>query len=218
MVWIWAFVSALFSLLYGFKFTQLTVSLQKTLVKTLPVLALALISFAGNGPMILTVALLFGAVGDACLSRDGVPFFLGGLTSFLLGHLGFCILFLQVGSEMTLIFSDWGRLAAAVSLSFFALGMVKQLFPKLGSLAIPVLIYIAVIWLMGLSALGLPFAIPWMLAIIGAGLFIASDVILSFELFILAEDDSVRRFTSPVLWFLYWGGQSLIVLAFVWPF
>ena len=118
MVWIWAFVSALFSLLYGFKFTQQTVSSQKTLVKIVPVLALALISFAGNGPMILTVALLFGAVGDACLSRDGVPFFLGGLTSFLLGHLGFCILFLQSGNFSPFLSDRKKRIASKVDSTF----------------------------------------------------------------------------------------------------
>ena len=116
-VWLMVIVSVFFSLLYGLKFTHQRTSVQKTLVKTVPVLALALISFSINAPMILTLALLFGAAGDACLSRDGEAFFLAGLSSFLLGHLGFCLLFFQTGDGLPLIVPDWARLIAALLLT-----------------------------------------------------------------------------------------------------
>ena len=50
----------------------------------------------------------------------------------------------------------------------------------------------------------------YLLVLLGALMFIASDVILSFQLFVRPADAPKPALPSIALWFLYYGGQALI--------
>jgi uncharacterized membrane protein YhhN len=49
---------------------------------------------------------------------------------------------------------------------------------------------------------------------VGALMFMASDFILSLELFVLDPQSALRKITRHAIWGLYWCGQALIA----WPF
>jgi uncharacterized membrane protein YhhN len=55
---------------------------------------------------------------------------------------------------------------------------------------------------------GLALVLPAALA------FMASDITLAFETFVLAEDHPARRATPYMVWPLYWGAQAAFLLAF----
>ena len=82
-------------------------------------------------------------------------------------------------------------------------------------LRIPVLIYVLVIVVMGVCAFNLPAEWPFVLAILGAVMFIASDAILGFEVFVFKDAVDPRYAPAILLWFLYWGGQLLILITFL---
>jgi uncharacterized membrane protein YhhN len=211
-LWSCAFLLAV---AYGFHYTFQPPSLWRSLVKTTATLLLALLSFAFSGPHFLTFALLLGACGDAFLSLKKSQGFLPGLVAFLLGHLCFVGLFLQTGTGLEIYSTEvWPTIVVAILVSVSVLLSIK-LHPRLGGMKIPVYCYQLVILAMGFSVLMLPSSWPICLGIVGALMFIASDCILSFELFIFNEDQPSKRLTSPLLWCLYWGGQALITLAFL---
>jgi uncharacterized membrane protein YhhN len=60
---------------------------------------------------------------------------------------------------------------------------------------------------MGLAALGLPEARS--LSLIAAILFIVSDTVLAFELFMLPEKSAARRATPYLIWVTYFAAQFL---------
>jgi hypothetical protein len=51
---------------------------------------------------------------------------------------------------------------------------------------------------------------------LGAGLFVASDLVLSVELFRMKEDSPATRVASHLVWPLYWVGQGLILIGIAW--
>ena len=76
-----------------------------------------------------------------------------------------------------------------------------------GHLQWPVRIYVVIIGAMGLAALTLPFG--WM--VIGAALFIVSDVILAINLFRMSDTHHHRMKAGYAVWTLYVAGQVLIL-------
>lgn len=81
--------------------------------------------------------------------------------------------------------------------------------PHTAALKWPVRGYAIIIGLMGLSALVQP--LP--LALLGAVLFIASDLVLAVGLFRLQDGTRARSVTSYTLWPLYIGGQLCLLLS-----
>lgn len=209
-------ISATASIFYGFFWTRRGPSNLKSAIKFIPVGCLALIAVIEGSSWYLVTGLALGAVGDIFLSLDEESGFLPGLAAFLLGHIAFVLLFFEAGLGIEQLTTAAWRIAGAIALAIVAMLMFWKLRPHLGSLLPAVMAYIAVIFCMGLSAMTLPLD-PYSLAIIGALMFIASDAVLSCELFLMSKENPARRVTSVVLWFLYWGGQALIMLAFVGP-
>ena len=207
--------SAVCSAAYGIFYTTRPTSNTRTMVKLLPVGLLATLSFINGGPVTLTLALLFGCLGDGFLSRDGNRCFLAGLVSFLIGHICFMILFFQLRIDASALTQEPARVIAAGILFAVSIAVTIHINRHLGAMRNPVYAYIIVSFLLGISALLLPGQWPILLAIIGTFLFISSDVILAYDLFVISPDNRLREITSRLLWFLYWGGQTLIALAFV---
>lgn len=126
----------------------------------------------------IIIGLLFSLVGDIflMLPRDS---FVQGLISFLVAHLFYIAAFAH---ESGWAFSLW----SAIPLLIYGLLMYGMVSPYLGSLRVPVMLYMLVILTMGCVALS-----RWMmaaqegssLAASGALFFIASDSLLAVDRF-----------------------------------
>ena len=160
--------------------------------------------------MAVLAGLVLGAIGDvALLSEHG---FLAGLGAFLLGHLAYVV---AVGSYLPP--SAWPHAAGAYALVpiVVGLGVLAWLWPKLGSLRIPVIAYVAVILAMVIAALALLRSDAPALAGVsarrrdlfaaGAVLFFASDLAVARDKFV-AKGFVNRVWGLPV----YYAGQLLI--------
>lgn len=182
------------------------VSALRSVFKTLAVAALALAAIISGAPWLLMAALALGSLGDFCLSRDGEAAFLTGLISFAAAHLAVAGFFVVYGD------ATWAGLMAApsavlISLLLFAVAMTFILLPRAGALRIPVSCYIAIIVAMGAAALAMPDSGLREWAVPAAGLFMASDAILGFEMFAMRRDHPARGVTSALIWPLYWLAQ-----------
>lgn len=186
----------------------------RSVMKTAPVALFSLAALLSGAPWLLALGLALGAVGDFALSRKGEAAFMAGLGSFALAHLAYAVAF--AGVEGRLAFFD---LTALRWIGFAALVIMAQstvfwLLPHTGGLKRPVAAYVAIITAMGVAALHLPAAQG--LAMLGAGLFVASDLVLSVELFRMEEDSPATRVASHLVWPLYWVGQGLILVGIAW--
>ena len=86
--------------------------------------------------------------------------------------------------------------------------MLARLWGGLGALKPAVVAYVLAIVAMVATSLLLP-SLRWP-ATVGALAFMASDAILSFDLFKGAKLAGSPRLTAWAVWFLYFGGQALI--------
>lgn len=183
-------------------------SLNRTVIKTLAIAALAALAVIMNGPWLLIAALALSALGDLFISRDGEAAFLAGLGSFLLAHVAYVALFLHVVGGA-------GALSPLVAALFalYALVMLRWLWPHLAGMTAPVCAYIAVIYAMGVTAAPAPQTLWPIMA--GAALFVISDSVLAAETFVFK--DRPRPWTAPVIWSTYYASQVLIAAAFLCP-
>jgi uncharacterized membrane protein YhhN len=146
----------------------------------------------------IVVGLALGVVGDiALLSERG---FLLGLGAFLLGHIAYVIAFATVLPP-----TQWWTWWALLPITVASIALVL-LWPRLGSLRIPVIAYVLVIVAMTIGAL----AIDTVPLTPGALLFFASDLSVARDKFVGAS------FTNK-LWGLpaYYLGQILIAYSLV---
>ncbi len=93
---------------------------------------------------------------------------------------------------------------AAGLVVLFALSTERWLIPHTGALKWPVRVYVVLISLMGLTALGLT-GVPF--ALVGALAFMASDTILAIQLFRMKEESRLQIPASVLLWLFYAGGN-----------
>lgn len=182
-------------------------SLNRSVIKTLAIAALAALAVIMDGPWLLVAALALSALGDLFISREGEAAFLAGLGSFLLAHIAYVALFWGIGG---------GALSPVVAglFAIYAVGMLRWLWPHLADMKAPVCAYIAVIYAMGVTAAAAPIALWPVFA--GAGLFVISDSVLAAETFVFK--DAPRRWTAPVIWTTYYASQVLIAAAFLCPY
>ncbi len=182
-------------------------------VATLLVIAAALLSFREAGMnltytigVLVGLALSFG--GDiALMFQSNRKAFMIGLTLFLLAHVAYAVTF-------TLLLGSMGAIVWLAALALAALGVgIYALFRSgLGTMKVPVIVYIVVISVMVNQAVAtfnsraFGAAQAWMIAL-GAALFYVSDVILA-----------ANRFWKPFQYnrislAFYYAGQFLIALA-----
>lgn len=180
-------------------------------LSTLIVIAMALLSLVEprQNPTYFVgvlVGLLLSLGGDVALMFRGNRAFLVGLVLFLLAHVAYTLTFSLLGC-----LSAWDALTALILLAL-AVAFYRLIRPGLGSMRLPVIVYMAVISLMvnrAAATLASPvFSTCQALMIaIGAVLFYASDVILAANRF--WKPWPYHRFSLA----LYYGGQMLIALA-----
>lgn len=185
-------------------------SLAKTVIKTLSVALLALVSFVEGLPVLLTVALALGALGDAFLSRDGDAAFLGSLGSFALSHIAYAALFILMPGFDISALATWPAALMALGLVALGFGLGVPLWRAAGALRIPVMVYVVLIVLMGLAALILGAPILW-----GAVLFVISDALLGSKLFLMRPDSDWQGPTDYLVWLSYWLAQAVFLLSFL---
>ncbi len=153
------------------------------------------------------IGLVLGAVGDVALLGKSQRAFLGGLTAFLLGHLAYVIACIHlVGPGETLGLAG----AYAVAPVVVGLGALVWLWPRLGSMRVPVIAYVATIIAMVVAAIavGRCDALPARnreLLVAGAALFFASDLAVARDKFVGAAFVN-RAWGLPC----YYAGQLLI--------
>lgn len=173
-------------------------------VKSLPIFCLAgYVAWQGDGfaAAFLFVGLLFSAGGDVALALDRRRYFVIGLSLFLMAHLFYLLAF---GQELGQIRLNLG----AGGILLLALGMGGWLWPVLGKLRLPVMLYLLVITMMGVAAAIHPRALPFLFP--GAALFILSDALIA--------TDKFRRpvpYAQYVIMSTYYLGQMGIVLGVV---
>jgi uncharacterized membrane protein YhhN len=112
-------------------------------LKTSMCVLLAIAAFRGDLKL-FALALLFSAAGDAFLAYDGERFFVPGLASFLATHVLYAVVFVLATKGAAAPMSA-GRKAMLAVIPAFAAAYSVVLWPKLGALAIPVMLYIMAI-------------------------------------------------------------------------
>lgn len=142
-----------------------------------------------------TLGILFSWAGDGLLETPGDVGFLLGLGGFLLAHLAYLVLFLRPLRERRI---PW--FAAAYALWWVVL--VLYLSPHIGSLLVPVAVYGLALAASSAAALGTNRH-----AALGALVFLASDTILAFKLFLPGWDFYP---VDVIIMSLYIAGQGLI--------
>jgi uncharacterized membrane protein YhhN len=168
-------------------------------LKTSMCLFLAIAAFRGN-LILFALALLFSAAGDAFLAYDGERLFVPGLASFLVTHVLYAVVFVMAtkGAATPL---NTARKVMLFVIPTFAVAYGWVLWPKLGALAIPVVLYIAAIVVMAMVSLRVrPIAVP-----LGAVLFMISDSLISLEKFLWQA-----AWVGPLVWITYALAQLLI--------
>jgi len=196
--------AAALALVYGARMAGRPPSWPRSAVKTLSVAGLAAVAALVGAPWSLVLGLALGAIGDFFLSRAGTAAFLAGMAAFAAGHLAYVGALWLPGAVPAV--------PVLVALVLLGLSTALWLAPHAGALRWPVRGYVVVITLMGLAAATRMETAP--LAVLGAGLFLVSDLLLSLELFVLGPDRAPRPL-QVLVWASYWCGQALILVGLV---
>ena len=182
------------------------------MLKTASVALLAALALTQAAPWLLALALTLCAIGDALLSRETETTFMAGIGAFAAGHLAYIALFLTApASDMGLILTQPGIFWSLILLGII---MATLITPRAGALKGPVLAYIPIILGMGITVQALPDtgALRW--ALPAALAFIASDLILATEKFLLPANHPALKLNPYLIWPLYWGAQAGFLIAF----
>jgi uncharacterized membrane protein YhhN len=160
---------------------------------------LAIAAFRGK-LRLFALALLFSAAGDAFLAYDGQRLFVPGLASFLVTHVLYAVVFVLATKGAPAPMSA-ARKVMLVVIPAFAVAYGVVLWPNLGELAIPVLLYIAAIVVMAILSLRVrALEVP-----LGAVLFMISDSLISLGKFLWQA-----AWVGPLVWITYALAQLLI--------
>jgi uncharacterized membrane protein YhhN len=187
----------------------------KGLLLTKPFLSALFVATALTGPpgnppcfnLILT-GLLLCLAGDVFLIFfSSRKLFLGGLVSFLAGHILYTIAFFTLAAPGTV---NWIMIAFFLAISG---GVFAWLRPNLGKMLVPVIAYIAIITAMVIGAASLAgtetVRLPGrMLAFVGALLFYVSDIFVARQRFVTRN-----YFNRAVGLPLYFTAQFLIAFS-----
>ena len=198
------------SAVYAAIFCNRQPSLPRVLIKTGATALLTLWAYLAGGPNLLVAALAFSTLGDAFLGASEDKFLLPGMAAFFVAHVAYIIMFwAEISPDRTGLI-----LAAQIGMTFGGALFIRSLVPWIDKpMRIPVILYAAIILIMGNAALRLPGDL-W-IAAAGAIAFMSSDLILSFELFRLPPDHKARAIMARFIWALYYGGQAMIAYAFI---
>jgi uncharacterized membrane protein YhhN len=168
---------------------------------------------ATRGKNIILTALFFSWMGDLFLMFENTnpPFFIFGLASFLATHILYIIYFAGFKNNRVSLLKKQPLLIVAVLL--YGASLVWLLFPKLGNLKIPVLVYATVICTMQLystHAFNKVNKKAARLFLSGALLFVLSDSVLAINKFHLPFAAA-----GAIIMLTYCAAQYNIVCGFI---
>jgi uncharacterized membrane protein YhhN len=175
--------------------------LTTTLIVTLALAAPSPVSSFYQGAIVL--GLLVSLAGDVFLMLPSDRF-VAGLASFLVAHVCYIAAFLSVAGL---------SLSVMVLVPFVLYGgvLLRVLWPHLGRLRGPVLLYAAVLLVMGWQAAEQHLTVPstgTLLALVGAMFFVVSDSVLAFNRFVRPF-----RAAQAVVLSTYFVAQGMIALS-----
>ncbi len=148
---------------------------------------------------VILVGLVLGAIGDVCLLGKAKQYFIAGLVSFLLGHVAYVVAF------SGLPISTVPALVAAAVMTVLMAAIARWVFPHAPDMRVPIGIYMLVIAVMCVVAIGAGAAgAPWMIPV-GAVMFTASDIAVVRDRFV-APGFVNRLWGLP----LYYAAQLII--------
>jgi uncharacterized membrane protein YhhN len=163
--------------------------------KPVPALALAWWTLRGQGAALVTLGLVFSALGDFLLDLGaGTPFFVAGMMAFAVTHALYVTKFLTRSRRPELV--------ALLPFLLWGVWILRLFWAGLGGLTAPVCIYTALLVAMMWRARAVSLATARRDVAIGAVLFGHSDSLIAIE-----------RFRAPLpggRWLilgLYWAGQ-----------
>ncbi|BDB25963.1 putative membrane protein [Cupriavidus sp. TA19] len=152
----------------------------------------------------LVTALVCSAIGDFLLAVPALSFsFVGGLGAFLLAHLAYLRLLVPLAGDLRP-----HRLIACGALLGVAGTMLGRFWPNLGTLTVPVSLYVGVLAAMACSALVA--RLPTPLAALGALCFAASDMMIGIARFLVPFETFALG-----IWWTYAAAQVLLVAGIV---
>ncbi|MHB8462058.1 MAG: lysoplasmalogenase [Vulcanimicrobiaceae bacterium] len=156
------------------------------LLKPLPALLFAAWAFTARSeaPKRLGFGLLFAAIGDVLLLFPGNKFFIAGMVCFAIMHVDYIAAFAVAGTKGNGLIkrARWVSLPYIVAM----LGFDITLWPYLGALRTPVIVYGFFLTAMAIAAVNLIGRIPLRNAILvasGAAIFMLSDTLLATSQF-----------------------------------
>ncbi|MBK6635077.1 MAG: lysoplasmalogenase [Chitinophagaceae bacterium] len=154
----------------------------------IPVLILLLLKTRSTvpGKNLLMTGLFFSWMGDVFLLFENKQplFFIFGLASFLITHIFYIIYFLRIRSANASLLKK--QLLFIVLVPAYGIMLVWLLFPHLGDLKLPVMVYAAVICTMLLCSLHIFLKVNKKAAfiyVLGAAAFVGSDSLLAINKF-----------------------------------
>ena len=149
-------------------------------VKTFPIACLfllAILRFPGRAGWLMGGGLLLSGIGDILLELPRTPMlFQAGMGAFILAHLCYFTHFIRQPA----LLPARGLFMGLLGLSVFSIGLF--LYPRLGNMALPILVYLAVIFVMALSTF-LGKANHWV-SMAGAVVFVISDTLIAVNMFV----------------------------------
>ncbi|WP_185964385.1 lysoplasmalogenase [Aliikangiella marina] len=152
------------------------------LAKLVPMAILIFIAVrsSSNGKdYLLVTALVFSALGDFLLDYDREGWFVFGLGAFLIAQIFYIFSFSPLQKK------HLGWVGAYV---FYGIGMFLLIKTQLGELLIPVVVYMTILLLMGISALTSRRSNIWL--IVGGLSFVVSDSLIAIDKFYLSFETS----------------------------
>jgi uncharacterized membrane protein YhhN len=176
---------------------------------TKPLLLLSLIAYCfGNVKfnLIIFAALLFSLLGDVLLlfQESNPLFFIFGLVAFLVAHICYIVYFIKIKKQDG--YTKWSVFIILPTLAY-GITLVCFLYPKLGEMKLPVIVYATTICAMLIAALHIKVNIFFA---IGAILFVISDSLLAVNKFYLPFASA-----SFLIMLTYGLAQALIVTGIV---
>lgn len=157
----------------------------------------------------ILIALLFSWMGDILLQAEG--FFIPGLVSFLLAHLSYILYFMKAGDQQKGLVQRQPLYIFPVVL--YIIVLLLLIYPYLGELTIPVIIYSITIGWMLVMALNSKYRLDREASrffIAGAIFFVISDSVLAVNLFAVKN-----WWLGLIVMITYALAQGLIVKGFL---
>jgi uncharacterized membrane protein YhhN len=154
-------------------------------------------------------AILFSWIGDILLMFNGDVFFMGGLGSFLLGHVFYILAYRQHRNAEGEGLNGVQKFRFSFPVILATTGLITILLPYLGGLTVPVLIYafaITATMLLAIYRYGYTNATSYWLVFAGALLFMISDSTLAINKFM-----GGFPYAGLAVMATYMGAQVLII-------